>query len=79
MPGLEAKIIDSEGNQVEVGKPGEVTVTGWSVMLGYWGDETATKNSIVDGWMRSGDMGVLDKDGYLSIVGRLKDMIIRGG
>lgn len=48
-------------------------------MLNYWGDDNATKNSIQDGWMKSGDMGVIDEEGYLSIVGRLKDMIIRGG
>ncbi len=48
-------------------------------MLNYWGDEQATNSSILDGWMKSGDMGVIDSEGYLSIVGRIKDMIIRGG
>lgn len=48
-------------------------------MINYWGDENATQKSIEDGWMKSGDMGVIDEQGYLSIVGRLKDMIIRGG
>ena len=49
-------------------------------MSGYWGDEHATKSSIEkDGWMKSGDIGVMDEQGYLSIVGRKKDMIIRGG
>lgn len=48
-------------------------------MINYWGDENATQKSIEDGWMKSGDMGVIDEHGYLSIVGRLKDMIIRGG
>lgn len=48
-------------------------------MLGYWGDEAATKKSMVDGWMKTGDLGMLDGQGYLSIVGRIKDMIIRGG
>lgn len=48
-------------------------------MLNYWGDENATQNSIDSGWMRSGDLGVIDEEGYLSIVGRIKDMIIRGG
>ena len=48
-------------------------------MLNYWADQTATKNSIEDGWMKSGDLGVIDEQGYLSIVGRIKDMIIRGG
>lgn len=48
-------------------------------MIGYWGDEEATKKSIVDGWMKTGDIGVLDEHGYCTIVGRVKDMIIRGG
>ena len=48
-------------------------------MLNYWGDEHATTKSIENGWMKSGDLGVLDHEGYLSIVGRIKDMIIRGG
>jgi fatty-acyl-CoA synthase len=54
-------------------------VKGESVMLGYWGDEEATKKSIVDGWMRTGDTGEMDYNGYLTIVGRVKDMVIRGG
>ena len=52
---------------------------GWAVMLNYWNDEASTVRSIEDGWMKSGDMGVLSEEGYLSIVGRIKDMIIRGG
>lgn len=48
-------------------------------MTEYWGDRSATKKSIEDGWMKSGDIGVIDEEGYLSIVGRKKDMIIRGG
>src|SRR5262249_8245193 len=52
---------------------------GYSVMRGYWNDEAATRAAIVDGWMHSGDLAVLDDEGYAHIVGRLKDMIIRGG
>ena len=48
-------------------------------MLNYWGDEYSTSKSIEGGWMKSGDLGVIDEQGYLSIVGRIKDMIIRGG
>ncbi len=48
-------------------------------MIGYWADEEATKKSMVDGWMKTGDVGVMDEDGYLTIVGRIKDMVIRGG
>ena len=48
-------------------------------MKGYWGDEQKTKESIIDGWMHTGDLGLFDNDGYLKIIGRAKDMIIRGG
>ncbi len=48
-------------------------------MHGYWGDDAATRQAVADGWMKSGDLGVMDQDGYLTIVGRIKDMIIRGG
>lgn len=78
-PHVEAKIVDTEGNVVPVGVPGEVCCRGYSVMLGYWDDEAKTRDSIVDGWMHTGDLGVIDADGYASIVGRLKDMVIRGG
>ena len=47
-------------------------------MLGYWEDEVSNKKSIIDGWMKSGDLGVFDSEGYLTIVGRIKDMVIRG-
>lgn len=79
LPGLEAKIVNAQGEVCKPGEPGEFWVKGWSVMLNYWGDEEATSKSIESGWMRSGDLGVLDEEGYLSIVGRIKDMIIRGG
>lgn len=62
-----------------MGEPGEFLTKGWHVMIEYWGDKKSTEKSIEDGWMKSGDMAVLDEDGYLSIVGRKKDMIIRGG
>lgn len=79
LPRLEGKIVNEKGETLPIGQAGEVLVKGETVMLGYWGDEAATKKSIVDGWMKTGDVGVLDADGYLTIVGRLKDMIIRGG
>lgn len=77
--GVEARIVNDKGEVCEVGEKGEFVAKGWVVMQGYWGDEQATKNSIVDGWMKSGDLGVFDENGYLTIVGRIKDMIIRGG
>jgi fatty-acyl-CoA synthase len=78
-PQVEAKIVDAQGNIVPPGVPGEVCCRGYSVMLGYWDDEAKTRESIKDGWMHTGDLGVIDAEGYASIVGRLKDMVIRGG
>jgi fatty-acyl-CoA synthase len=78
-PHLEVKIVDPLGNIVPVGETGELCTKGYSVMQGYWGDEAKTRESIVDGWMHTGDLATLDADGYCNIVGRLKDMLIRGG
>ncbi|MEX3790147.1 AMP-binding protein [Paraburkholderia sp. BR14374] len=78
-PHLEVKIVDPLGNIVPVGETGELCTRGYSVMLGYWGDEAKTHESIVDGWMHTGDLATLDGEGYCNIVGRLKDMLIRGG
>ncbi|MCX4164674.1 MULTISPECIES: AMP-binding protein [Paraburkholderia] len=78
-PHLEVKIVDALGNIVPVGETGELCTKGYSVMRGYWGDETKTRESIVDGWMHTGDLATLDAEGYCNIVGRLKDMLIRGG
>ena len=78
-PHLEVRIVDSLGNTVPVGATGELCTKGYSVMLGYWEDEEKTRESIVDGWMHTGDLATIDADGYCNIVGRLKDMVIRGG
>jgi fatty-acyl-CoA synthase len=78
-PHLEAKIVDAFGQIVPMGETGELCTKGYSVMLGYWGDEVRTREAIVDGWMRTGDLAALDSEGYCNIVGRLKDMLIRGG
>ncbi|MBB2927015.1 AMP-binding protein [Paraburkholderia silvatlantica] len=78
-PHLEVKIVDALGNTVPVGETGELCTKGYSVMQGYWGDEQKTAESIVDGWMHTGDLATLDAEGYCNIVGRLKDMLIRGG
>jgi fatty-acyl-CoA synthase len=80
-PHIELKVVDPvTGETVPRGVPGEQCTRGYSVMLGYWGDEEATRNAVDDeGWMHTGDLAVMDDDGYLSIVGRIKDMIIRGG
>ncbi|OXI58127.1 AMP-binding protein [Burkholderia sp. AU27893] len=78
-PHLEVKIVDPSGAIVPVGTTGELCTKGYSVMLGYWDDEEKTQETIVDGWMHTGDLATLDADGYCNIVGRLKDMVIRGG
>ncbi|CAG4903023.1 AMP-binding protein [Paraburkholderia saeva] len=78
-PHLEVKLVDASGDVVPVGETGELCTKGYSVMLGYWGDEAKTRESIVDGWMHTGDLATLDAEGYCNIVGRLKDMLIRGG
>ncbi|MDB6000092.1 MAG: AMP-binding protein [Rhizobacter sp.] len=78
-PHLEAKVIDAGGKVVPVGDTGELCVRGYSVMKGYWGDEARTREVIVDGWMHTGDLAVIDAEGYCNIVGRAKDMLIRGG
>jgi fatty-acyl-CoA synthase len=75
------KIIDPEsGRIVPRGTPGELCTRGYSVMLGYWNNESATREAIDSaGWMHTGDLAAMDDDGYVKIVGRIKDMIIRGG
>jgi fatty-acyl-CoA synthase len=80
-PHVEVKIIDpGDGRTIERGAAGELCTRGYSVMRGYWENPEATGEAIdADGWMHSGDLGVLDDDGYINIVGRIKDMIIRGG
>jgi fatty-acyl-CoA synthase len=80
-PHVEIKIIDPEtGKTVERGAPGEMCTRGYSVMLGYWNDPGRTREAIdAGGWMHTGDLAVMREDGYALIVGRIKDMVIRGG
>ncbi|PNB02154.1 MULTISPECIES: fatty acid CoA ligase family protein [unclassified Pseudomonas] len=79
-PRLENKVLDADGNTVPRGEIGELCTRGYSVMLGYWNNPKATAESIdEDGWMHTGDLAVMDEQGYVRIVGRSKDMIIRGG
>jgi fatty-acyl-CoA synthase len=79
-PHVEIKIVDAEGRIVPPGTPGEFCTRGYSVMLGYWGDEEKTAEAIDRaGWMHTGDLATIDEDGYCNIVGRIKDMVIRGG
>ncbi|ARR55437.1 AMP-binding protein [Rhizorhabdus wittichii DC-6] len=79
-PHLEVKIVDDAGETVPRGVAGELCTRGYSVMLGYWNDPEQTAGAIDDaGWMHSGDLATIDEDGYCRIVGRIKDMVIRGG
>jgi acyl-CoA synthetase (AMP-forming)/AMP-acid ligase II len=78
-PGQQIRIIDQAGAEVATGMDGQVTIAGPNVMRGYLGRPDETARVIVDGWLHTGDIGRLDADGYLTLVGRSKDMIIRGG
>jgi fatty-acyl-CoA synthase len=80
-PHLEVKVVDpTTGKVVPRGVPGELCTRGYSVMLGYWDDPHATKEAIDDGrWMHTGDLATVDEQGYVKIVGRIKDMVLRGG
>ncbi len=79
-PHLEIKIVDpATGETCARGEPGEFCTKGYSVMLGYWAQPEKTAEAIEVGWMHTGDIGVMDPDGYVEITGRIKDMVIRGG
>lgn len=79
-PHVEVKAIDADGATVAVGAPGELCTCGYSVMKGYWDDAEKTREAIdADGWMHTGDLATIDAEGYCNIVGRVKDMVIRGG
>jgi len=81
MPHVEVKIVDPDSRAiVPTGTPGELCTRGYSVMLGYWDDPEQTAAVIDDaGWMHTGDIAAMDDDGYVAVVGRIKDMVIRGG
>ena len=80
MPWVEIKVIDEAGHVVPVGEKGEICTRGYSVMQGYWNDPEKTAETIdAAGWLHSGDIATMDAFGYVRIVGRIKDMIIRGG
>lgn len=79
-PHVEVKIVDELGQTIARGEKGEFCTRGYSVMQGYWDDEERTREAIdADGWMHTGDLAIIDDEGYCNIVGRVKDMLIRGG
>ena len=78
-PHLEVRIVDAEGRTVPVGQTGELCTRGYSVMRGYWGDDERSAECVREGWMHTGDLATIDAEGFCNIVGRLKDLVIRGG
>lgn len=78
-PFVDMKIINSEGNEVPTGEVGQITCKGSLVMQGYWNNEKATNETLIDNWLQTGDLGWVNKEGYLHIVDRIKDVIISGG
>lgn len=79
LPGVALRLVDDQGNDLDRGGQGEVYVNSLGVTRGYWQDPEQTASAISDGWLATGDIGVLDEQGYLSIVDRKKDMFICGG
>jgi acyl-CoA synthetase (AMP-forming)/AMP-acid ligase II len=80
IPDVEVLVVDAKGNEVPRGEPGEVVIRGYNLMAGYYGDPDATAATIdADGWLHTGDVGVMDERGYLRITDRTKDMFIVGG
>lgn len=77
--GVDLRIVDDAGVEAEDGEPGEILVRGHNVMKGYWGRPAETAAALVDGWLRTGDIGVRDDDGYFYVVDRKKEVINRGG
>ena len=75
-PHIEVKIVDKYNKIVPIGEQGELCTRGYSVMKEYWNDVNTTNEVINDGWMHTGDLGVFDEDGFCTITGRLKDIII---
>ena len=78
-PHVECRVVDAEGSTVPVGQQGELLTKGYLVMQGYWDEPERTADAIRDGWMHTGDLAVIDEDGFCKITGRIKDMLIRGG
>ena len=76
VPDLALKICDDQGTELPVGQQGEIVVKGENVMVGYWKNEKATRETIRDGWLYSGDLGYVDKDGFLYVLGRAKSLLI---
>ncbi len=79
LPGQEIRIVDDRGAEIPAGRSGEIVIRGENVMAGYYQNPEATKEVLKDGWLHTGDIGYKDVEGYIFIVDRKKDMLIRGG
>jgi long-chain acyl-CoA synthetase len=79
LPGVDVRLVDTDGNDVLEGDPGEILVRGANVFTGYWGDAEASARVLSDGWLHTGDVGVADADGWLALVERAKDVVIVSG
>jgi long-chain acyl-CoA synthetase len=73
---MKLKILDAEGNELPTGEKGEIVIKGENVMLGYWKNPVSTAETVRDGWLHTGDMGYMDKDGFLYVLGRFKSLLI---
>ena len=73
---MELKIVDADGNELPMGEKGEIVIKGDNVMVGYWNNQKATEETIIDGWLYTGDMGYMDPDGFLHVLGRFKSLLI---
>jgi long-chain acyl-CoA synthetase len=73
---LELRIVDEKGNDISIHEKGEIVVKGDNVMIGYWNNPTATASTLKNGWLHTGDMGYMDKEGYLYVLGRFKSLLI---
>lgn len=79
VPGVDVRVVDFDGRDVSPGEVGEIIARGPNIMLGYWKREEDTANTIIDGWLHTGDLATIDEDGYIYLVDRKKDMIVTGG
>jgi len=75
----EVRINQQDGTEAKRGTPGEILIRGPSIMLGYWKQSSLTSDTLKEGWLHTGDIGVMDSDGYVTVVDRMKDMIVTGG
>ena len=79
VPGVEVRVVDGDGRDVQPGEVGEIIARGPNIMRGYWRRDDDTANTIIDGWLHTGDLATVDAEGYLYLVDRKKDMIVTGG